>query len=1181
MRGVSGVNGWAVLILIACQLLTAHGSSRQEVQLYPGPGWQYSDTGNRDINAPPAGGWSATELQWPNLYWQKISFPFKDEWRGQRVVLRIGACAYGATVYVNGQRVGSSQAPVTPYDVDITDYLQASGDNLLVLGLEDWTTFLGSVVPLSNNRIQHDQIPESSLQGPIGYAPWLFQKKLWTNDIRLLIVPATRIADVFVKPSVRKGSLAVELTVRNDTSAARTVAVGNQVVNWKDGSAQRIFATVYVDLPAQSATTVEVTVPWPNPRLWSPADPHLYKLITTITAGERALDTLSTRFGFREFWIETAKDGRRSWYVLNGVRQNLRGEGLWHPNLGVEYFRTYVRWLLDNNFNILRLCNGGLPEYYRIADEEGLLIQSEVPFNFNHRYDFSPLFWQRAEQMLLAQVRTYRNHPSVVFWGVENEVMLTSPGQEIGPALLELQRAALKMDPTRVVMHEGDGDLRTVREGKPSPGLDVQTINIHDYVVETGRTGGVLSVMDFPNAAYAFGKATTAKELPGYSFGTVLPDKSKPWFIGEFGPAVVFNNPHGLAFLGGDETYVDLFGDARGLMEANGLYYGFQIDGYRYFDHICGIAPWGLYYGDPSIASGAVVREFFKPVTVRVKEWTRTVFAGDRVSRTLTIYNDDVTESSRFVLKWKLLDGPTELRSGSLSFTAEPGFSSRQNLVFVAPSVSQRMDGQLVLVLERNGERVDTVSRDVSVFPRRAPMTVPRGLRLLLYEPDGALVASALKATGVAYDRISDIDLRRQPAGLLIMGRASYNKDTPAATIGAIRQWIEDGGTVLVTGGQWSHPPWLSQHNDTDYAAEPFWVRSTIGFVRAPFHSLLKNLAADDFTWWADDHYLVGDEGNFTKPSSGLATVLVDTGGRNLGIGDAPLVEFPHGRGVTVVNQLALFEKIDQEPVARVLFQNILDYAAAALQRPTAKGIGVLAGSSTEITDVLGRMNVPHSIIDGQLSRYTPTALGDTFSTLIVANEDSAWKEVAAHRGMLRSFAANGGSIILRRIEPARAADASALTGVPMTVRGSELKHPQLEKAVSHPLLDGISNDDVFWVIPTGYRNQSWASAIVDDVILVAERPGVTGLLTEPSRTGTLQADSGQSYNIGVANLDSGEVIEDPGFGLVCIQPDGVKGAILIDQLRWDQPMDPAFNRKAQRYLSALLANCRRQSIAP
>lgn len=1167
----------AALTAATFQTLNADVGGREEISIYPGPGWQYANTGNRDTSAPPTGGWSSVELQWPNLYWKRITLSLSAEWESRRILLHVGPCAYGVTAYVNGQFVGTYQSPVTPYQVDITPYLSGSGSDVLMLGLEDWTTFLSSSVPLSNNGLQLGDVPAQSLQGPMGYAPWLFQRKLWTRDIRIKAVPTVRVADVFAQPSVREWKLDVEMTLRNDDTVARTVSLVNHVTDWGESAIKKTFSKSVITIPASSEVTTTVMAPWSDPQLWSPNQPHLYSLVTTLTDDGGDLDTISTRFGFREFWIEKSPDSTRSWYILNGNRQNMRGEGMWHPYLGLSYVETFIDWLKGNNFNMLRIGNGGLPGYYDLADEKGILIQSEMPFNFNHRYEFNSTFWERAEEMLTEQIRTYRNHPSVVFWGVENEVILSTPGQAIGAGLFALQQAALELDPTRGVMHEGDGDLRTNVKGQHSPGFDVQSINTHDYEVEVGRSGGVLNVMDFPNAAYAYGNSTAAKDLPGYTYGTLLPNKSKPWFIGEFGPGAIFSNPHGMSFLRGDDAYIDLFGQARGLMQAIGLYYAFQIDGYRYFDHIAGIAPWASYFGDPAIGSAELIREAFKPVTIRIKEWNHNFFAGDPVSRTLTVYNDDVTESSDFNLVWRIMKGEVELLSGASNFTAAPGFFTRRTLSFTVPDTRFRVEATLVLELERNGVLVDVVSRDVSIFPPRASLVVPVGLEVFLYEPASNTAGNGLNAAAVPFTRLESLNLSGRSPGLLILGFASYNTDTSASTVAAIRSWVQDGGTVFVNGGQWFHPPWMSFYNDPNYGIETFWVRSTIGFIRAPNHPVLAGLQDDDFKWWGSDHIVVGDQGgNFTKPAAGLATVLVDTGGRNLGLGDAPLVEFPDGVGSTIVNQLLMFEKINEEPVARALLQNLIDYAAGVPAQSSPKAIGLLTGGSPQTTNILNRIHLSYQSLNGQLASHSAFSLGDAFSTIIIDNIDGAWTEANANRAKLQQFVEDGGVIILRRLTSGRAASATDLTGASISVKPTQLKHPQVEKRTSDPLLDGISNDDVFWVVPTGYRNQGWVSAIVNDVVSITENSSVRGLLAETARTGLLASDSGQSYNLGAADRDTGIAIKDPGFGLVRIQPPGATGTFLIDQLRWDQNMNVFHNRKAQRYLSALLTNARR-----
>lgn len=1167
------------------------GDLRETITIPHASGWQYAETGTRHLDAPPTGGWQTQVIRWPNLHWQRRTLNIPANWWDRRIILNVGAAAHAVTVYVNDQFVGTYQSPATPYVVDITDYLNPSGSNMLMLGLENWSAFLKPEFSRNRNDFNFsaasgtpNYVPPESVQGPLGYAVWLFDgNKLWTREMALKAVPSVRVDDVFVQPSVRNQELVVEFTLRNDSGTARTVTLHNHVTDWQDDALKLSFPVQAVTIPAESETVVTVSVPWQNPQLWSPLNPHLYELVSSLRDGETVLDTLATRFGFREIWIEKSADNSRSWIVLNGNRQNFRGDGMWHPYLGVAYTEGWMGWLKANNFNTLRISNGGLPAYYRMADEKGLLIQSEIPFMFNHRYDYaSPLFWERAEKMLREQIRAYRNHPSVVFWGVQNEVILTSPGKAIGANMFVLQQAALEEDPTRLVMHEGDVDLRT-NQSANSTRYDVQIINTHDYEVEAGRAGGVLSIMDFPNAAYAYGNATNVATLPSFWFGTILPDKSKPWFIGEFGPGVVFSNPHGMSFFRGDEAFTDLFGESRGLSESVGLYYGFQIDGYRYFDHISGIAPWGLYFGDPSVPSGPVVAEFFKPVTVRIKEWTHNFFAGDTVVRNLVIHNDDVTETSHFQIDWQLVRKDEILLDGSLNISAEPGFSAKLPLSFVAPTTQERFEATLLLELYRNGALTDTRKQEISVFPARSNLTVPPGLPVYVRDPNGA-TANALAAAGINFTSLASINMTGRTPGLLVIGFAGYGQNPPAADVNSVQNWIQQGGTVLVNSDQWHNPPWLSFYGNANFDLTTNWVRSTIGFIRAPHHPVMQYLRENDFMWWGNDHYIVSESGaNLTKPSAGFATVLVDTGGRNLGLGDAPLAEYPDGQGSTLINRLLLFEKINSEPVTRVLLQNILNYADAVRQQPARKAVGVHSGGVTEITTVFNRMGLDYVNLDNLLAEHSASSLNQTFSTLIMNNRAASWTEMLANKEKIQSFVHEGGTLIIRRLTADRVNDAKTLMGLDLqlAVKPTQLQHPQLEMHSPDPYLDGISNDDTFWVYPTGYRNQGWANhPIVEQVLVLDENASVKGLLIEPSRTGQLQADSGHSYNIGDVTRDTGTPVEEPGYGLVRIRPPGAKGSYIIDQQMWHQLSNTALRRKGQRYLSALISNTRQTHTA-
>ncbi len=1178
--------------LLAVSLGTsAQAALRAEQAIYPGGGWEFANTGTRDTTVLPTDGWSSTDPLYPNLYWMRLNLSLPADWASKRVFARVGACAHHVKIYLNGSYAGERFCPAVPYEVDITPYINWSGSNVLMIGVQDYSAYL-NLSDKSNNGLDYGAAPDPSLQGPMPFAVWMYYPRLWTSDIKLIARPKVRVADVFVKPSVRSWKLDVDLTLRNDDTVSHTVSIEDFVTKWNDPAVVKTFTPSSVTLGPGETKTTTVTVPWTDPILWTPNSPQLYTLKTTLKEGSTALDELSTRFGFREFWVQKSADNTRSWFVLNGARQNLRGEGVWHANLGDAYVNTYLDWLKSNNFNCVRFCSTGRESYYDTADEKGIMVESELPFNFYQKYTYDSTFWSRSQEMMLDMVKWLKNHPSIMLWGVENEVMLCSPDKPIGDDLLNIETTVRALDPTRAVMHEGDGDLRTTSKGVDSPGKGVQVVNIHNYdLAQPSRN--TMYIMDLPMAAYVFGETTDATILPGYAYGTVMPDKSKPWYIGEFGPGAVLGNPQYLSFLNADDSYKDIFGQATGLMTAMGMNYAFQIDGYRYFDWICGIAPWATYSGDPAIGDGPEIAKAFKPVTTRIKEHTHNFFAGDAVTRTLTVYNDDVTSTSNFNLHWKLVNGADVLLSGDLNFVSQPGFYHREPLSFTAPSVTRRTYATLVLELKRNGTLADNTTQDMSIFPTRTNLSVPSGLNVYVYDPNApnySCIPEALTAAGVTYTRLTSPNLSGKAVGLLFLGHGAYpSGGFSGSQLDALKAWIRNGGTVVVYSDQWTAPHWLSISGDPTYGIQDCWYDMTIGFIRAPSHSILAGLHPDDCKFWAAtnptyNHYITWTDtpvstsgGTWFKPSSGLMNVLVETGGRNQGMGDSPLCEYPDGKGSTIVCRLRFMERLTQEPAARTMAQNLLNYAAMAVGKAAPRGFGVLAGSGSQTPTGLDRAKLSYTSLKGQLSSYTSDALSSAFSLIMLDNDAEVWDEVDANRAKLQTFVSSGGKIMLRKLDAGRVAQANALTGVSMSTKATQLRHPQMEKKTSDIIMDGISADDVWWVY-TGdegadwYRKQKWASAIVSDVVSVGESAGVKGLLVEPNRTGTLQPDSGQSYALGDVTRDRGTAVSDPGLGLVRINS-GL-GFYLVDQVLWDASLTTQLNQKAQRYLCTLVTHC-------
>jgi hypothetical protein len=199
------------------------------------------------------------------------------------------------------------------------------------------------------------------------------------------------------------------------------------VKTWKGGARAAQGAPEKIALKPGEEKTVTQTIALPGAQLWSPENPFLY-VVDSSTGG----DTVSTRFGMREFRFDTAT--KRAF--LNGKVYFLRGSNITlhrffeDPDAGaLTWDEAWVRKLLGEipkkmNWNTFRFCIGPVPDkWLDIADEAGLLIQNEFFIwtlgpsdKYRRTWDADELIRQYKDWM-----RDNWNHPSVAIWDANNE----------------------------------------------------------------------------------------------------------------------------------------------------------------------------------------------------------------------------------------------------------------------------------------------------------------------------------------------------------------------------------------------------------------------------------------------------------------------------------------------------------------------------------------------------------------------------------------------------------------------------------------------------------------------------------------------------------------------------------------------------------------------------------------
>lgn len=154
-------------------------------------------------------------------------------------------------------------------------------------------------------------------------------------------------------------------------------------------------------------------------KLWDPDSPNLYLVRLEIDG-----DDLVERIGFRDIKVENGK------LLLNNNELKLKGINRHddHPDWGFAMPFKLMKKDLDIIKNLG--CNTirgshypNAPVFLDLLDQEGILFWEEIPmWGFREHALADPLTHERGLSMHERMVKRDFHHPSIIMWGLHNEV---------------------------------------------------------------------------------------------------------------------------------------------------------------------------------------------------------------------------------------------------------------------------------------------------------------------------------------------------------------------------------------------------------------------------------------------------------------------------------------------------------------------------------------------------------------------------------------------------------------------------------------------------------------------------------------------------------------------------------------------------------------------------------------
>lgn len=346
-------------------------------------------------------------------------FEIPTTWQDRDIYLNLDGAKAGVYVYINGKEVGYSEDSKTTAEFYINPYLQP-GRNVLTLKIFRWCT--GSYLECQDfwriSGIERDVYLWS-------------QPKTALQDFRLIST---------LDDSYQNGIFKLSTDLRNKSKRDEVLTVQYELCHHSG----KVVATEQKIIPVKAGktNTTEFAATLPAVATWTAEHPNLYRLFIYIKQGDRTIEVIPARVGFRRFEMSTTQQldahGRPyNVFLVNGQPIKLKGVNIHEHNpqtghyVTEELMRHDFELMRQNNINSVRLCH--YPQsrrFYELCDEYGLYVYDEANIESHGMYydlrkggtlGNNPEWLTAHMDRTINMYERSKNHPSVIVYSLGNE----------------------------------------------------------------------------------------------------------------------------------------------------------------------------------------------------------------------------------------------------------------------------------------------------------------------------------------------------------------------------------------------------------------------------------------------------------------------------------------------------------------------------------------------------------------------------------------------------------------------------------------------------------------------------------------------------------------------------------------------------------------------------------------
>ena len=368
--------------------------------------------------------------------WYRKEFLVDTLASGNKVFIEFNGSNSVTDVYVNGQHMGQHRGGYSTFRFDITDVIEFGKPNTLAVKVDN--TVVEDVYP---------QMADFTFFGGI----YRDVNLVIANPVHFDLMDYGSQGVYIVQDEVNeeKASLTIKSKLVNDLEEEKKVRVW---VDLLDSEGNKVaYAAKEVVLSAGENQEVHMPATIENPILWDGLkNAYMYKAHITLTSFNDVVDELIIPFGVRYFEVDSEKG-----FFLNGKPLRLNGVSRHQDRKDMGWAITHkehdedMALIKEVGATSIRLAHYQHDQYfYDLCDREGMVVWAEIPFiSIMSKTELEGI---NAKQQMIELIRQNFNHPSIMFWGIQNEIQIGGDRPEVRRVVKELNELTKQEDPTRL-----------------------------------------------------------------------------------------------------------------------------------------------------------------------------------------------------------------------------------------------------------------------------------------------------------------------------------------------------------------------------------------------------------------------------------------------------------------------------------------------------------------------------------------------------------------------------------------------------------------------------------------------------------------------------------------------------------------------------------------------------------